>query len=542
MSLTQEKKKQLLADPRFQTLIGGGEASGATAERDTSVSGQIQERRDRLKALEGTSAEAEEKAPGLFSRLGNIFKERGEKFGQTFERAKEGQDPVSTGIQGTGQIAATAGDIGFELLKSGLSAITPDFIEDRIKSGAATASEKILQTPLGQQGLEALKAGVENYEEFKESNPTAAANLEGALNIAEFIPAIRAKRALKPAGEFLETSAEAAIDKSKKSFVRDLLTPVQTKKVKEAQVPRTTEKGVGILKRSEIEPTRLEKEIDEIVAKVPGISEKKTVQQNFNVLQLENERLAKRLISDIEANDFVIAKKEILSKLDNAKSALIDSPTIVGDAEKTAEKLMNKMKQIVDSNPGTASGVLKSRKEYDTWVRKQKPKAFNAETENAFSLANKEIRDTLNDILDSKAKNVNVKASLREQSNMFRAMETLVPKAAIEADTAVGRILQRTGELLGTKNKVVQGIAAAVGIGGLGAAATFAPAAAVLGGTGFATAKLVKAALSPKLRKLLGKALKELDELLKNAPIEQVTAIEAIKKEIIDLLSEEQGD
>jgi superfamily II DNA or RNA helicase len=47
----------------------------------------------------------------------------------------------------------------------------------------------------------------------------------------------------------------------------------------------------------------------------------------------------------------------------NELTNAMNKPTITGDAEKVAEKLINKMIILVEENKGSGSGILKARKE-----------------------------------------------------------------------------------------------------------------------------------------------------------------------------------
>lgn len=313
--------------------------------------------------------------------------------------------------------------------------------------------------------------------------------------------------ALERAGTAVEKTGAETIKKSKSQFSQELVKPISTKKVKLAEVSRTTETG-GLFKKDIVTPTKTEMFIAAEVAKIPGISVKNTFQKNYNIIRDYNLKMAKELKSKVASNNFIIPKKEIKSKLRIASEELKNNPLIVGNAEKTAQKLIDGANRIIDRNAGTGSGILKARKEYDAWVLTQKPKAFDATAENAFTTANNTIRRTFNTILDEKAVNVGVKDSLKKQSSLYTAIENIAPKAALEANTVFGRTLQSVGKILGTKNKIVQGIAAAAGIGGLGAAATFAPAAAILGGAGFFVIKAGKFVLKPEIKILVGKLLK----------------------------------
>ena len=445
-------------------------------------------------------------------------------------------------LQVAGQAAGLGTDIVGAGIKAGVKAVTPDIIEERAKK----LGLEILQSGLGRKALAAIGQGLEQYNVFKQKYPETAKNIEAVVNIATLLPVGQAAKVEKTGASLLEKGAGAlqkgattSLKDTHGSFVRDLVSPVATKAVKEAQVARTTESGAGLFKRSVVAPTAQELSAEKSILKnVPGVSSKLTYQQNYNLIKDANAKEAVRLASVIEGNKFIIPKKEVKSRLVQAGKNLSESPTITGDAEKTASKLLAKANQLVDQNEGTGSGILKARKEYDTWVQSQRPNAFDAKSENAFTIANREIRQSFNTILDEKAPNLKVKESLKSQSALYSAMENVVPKAAQEANTAFGRLLQRASSVLGTKNKVVQGIAAAVGIGGLGAAATFAPAAAVAGIGGFMIYRGGKLIVSPAAKRALASLLLELnsalpaikDQAIKRQLLLEISAVKEILK------------
>jgi hypothetical protein len=92
-------------------------------------------------------------------------------------------------------------------------------------------------------------------------------------------------------------------------------------------------------------------------------------------------------------------------------------------------------------------------------------------------------------------------------------MDNIKPKAAFEADSAIGRVFDRVGETLGIKNKVVQGAATVAGIGGLGAAATFAPFVAQLGGA-YVVYRAGKWVLRAEARKAIGQVLQKYGNII----------------------------
>jgi hypothetical protein len=490
----------------------------------------------------------------LSDSLNNRANQLANTVGSDFNQAKStyGLSLLKAPLNALGAVGGLVGDVVgaginkvMPVVKKIASYSPPAELYNSLPQGAKDAISHQVKTATG----EVLNFTSKAWNDFKTHNPEIAQSIEDSGNLANLAVGDAAlskgvQGAGKEAGvlgKSLIASGEDALKAEKQSFVRDLVSPVRTKAIKEAQVARTTETGSGILKKSIIAPTREELKAEEAVIKVPGVDSSKTYQQNFNIIQSHNTNLAKELETKVAQNEFLVSKKEVNAKLNEAITRLAESPTIVGDAQKTAEKLINGAMKIVNENKGNGSGILKARKDYDAWVLSQKPKAFDSATADAFNLANKEVRNTLNNILDSKIKDVPTKELRLQQSSLYSAMDNIKVKAAQEADTAFGRLLQRTGQLLGTKNKIVQGVAAAVGIGGLGAAATFAPAAAALGGSGLLIYKAGKLVTSPEAKIYLGKILLEVEKASKYAAPARQSEFQSLKTELKNAINSEDG-
>lgn len=462
--------------------------------------------------------------PNYFERVGNAY-------------AQAGQDIVS-GIE-KGAEDYQSGD-PLSLARAGL----------RTVGGVASAAfAPITEAPGVKQGLEAaggvistipgVSAVTQKASELAQKYPETAKDVKNVVDVATLgIGSGAAKpitKGLELAGQSLERSGAAAIDANAFRFAQDLVKPLETSASKLDQVKRTTEAG-GIFKKDIVTPTGSEIQSAQEVAKIPGISPNNTFQKNFNIVRDYNVQEAQKLEADVATYDFVIPKKEVISKLNQAARELENSPLIVGDAEKMAQKLLNGAKQFVEKNQGKGSGLLQARKDYDNWVLQQKPKAFDAKAENAFTLANRAIRDTLNTVLDENAVNLGVKDSLKRQSVLYRAMDNIAEKAAKEANTVFGRSLERIGEALGTRNKLVQTLAAATGVGVFGAAATYALPLTVASGLGFLVYRGGKLLMKPGVRAAVGKLIQEAGDLIS-------TADKAILQQALETFTEDlQGD
>lgn len=530
----------MLTDQQLQKLTGQKEAvrsdstSSLMQRNQKTMAGWLENVKNRQNTAdyrstpEGQKGLEQTKKSGYFQRLFGEYREAG-------------QD-IMSGIQ------ASAGQVERGLKKGGLRG-TLDVFGGLARGGLRTVGgvasatfAPITEAPGIKQALEGIGTGISKIPGIEglarkatilaKNNPEIAKDLGDIVNIAVLgggkVVSKPLGTAVKKAGAVVEKSGVKAAKATKKKFVDTLIRPIENKAELISQVPRTTEKGMGMFKRSNVAPTAGEASMIKEVTKIPGIIEKNTLQRNFNIIKSEVTNKAKQLVSDIAKNDFIISKKEVLSRLKVAAQKLTESPLIVGSAEKTAQKLMDGAIKIVKEQKGTGSGIFKARKMYDKWVLNQKPKAFDAKAENAFSIANRQVRDTLNKILDEKATSLGIKDSLKSQSTLFRAMENIAPKAAYEANTAIGRAMQRVGKILGTRSRVTQGLATAAGIGVLGASAAFAMPLTIASGVGYFLFRGGKFILKPAVRVQLGKILKTSGHLI--SPEDKKIIHQAIKE------------
>lgn len=457
-------------------------------------------------SMERKRKELENKKPGYFESVFSEYKRIGEGIVSGIQKgAEQTQQGGSLNVAGglTRGALRTVGGVAE-------AAFTPILEAPGVKQATEAVGSAITKIP----GVDVL---AQKVSELSSKYPEISKDLKNILDIATLGGGKAVEKptgiALEKAGQVIEKSGLEASKIGKESFALKLVKPIEDKATKLAQVSRTAETP-GFFKTNTVIPTKVEEEMAKIVSSVPGVSETNTFQKNFNVIRDFNVGEAKQLESDIAQFDFLVPRKETISRLNTAALELKSSPLVVGDAAKTAQRLIEGAKKFINENSGSGSGVLKARKDYDAWVLSQKPKVFDSTAENAFTVANNAVRETLNTILDEKAVNLGIKDSLRRQSMLYRAMDNIAPKAAEEANTKFGRMMQNVGKTIGTKNKIVQAVAAAAGIGGLGAAATFAPAAAVIGGSSILAYKAGKFVLKPEVRINLGKLLQQFGKSL----------------------------
>ena len=498
---------------------------------------------------------APEPKKNFFERFSDDIDDRSMIAGDIIDRYKDSeQGLVSTITQMVGKVGAggVMDFIGESIVSGGrgLSNITPDIIEEPIKNLTVKAGVAFLNTDVGQAGLNAAKDGVESYQGWAKDHVVASANLEAIVDIALLAAPVKAKPGsagiLGKTGTALERSAVRSTIKTKRAFIEDLITPIRTKKVKLDQVSRTKEIGTlgdrmaHPFKGVKITPTKAEAESAAELLKIK-LAPNRSVQKNYELMadavNKETQSLIGRLRSTGAAGRY--DKTAIFKELDDALIVLQMDPAIVGSAKASAVKTINMMKREIDASGNHVSDLLKARKSFDAKFRSQGRDAMlDPATQNAMTMAIRQVRQTTNDFINKTVPNVGVKNSLKKQSNILRAMDDVRVKAAVEPDLAMGRLGQRILKVLTLRGELNQSFALIFGVGGLGAAAMFAPwilkgglTAGVFYGAG-------KAVMAPTTRRGLAQLLKLADKatlkITDPAVLRQMRADRALIVELLE--------
>lgn len=487
-----------------------------------------------------------EQTPEFMQRIGEDVSGRLENIKQARARTTAGTNSrIEEVIPMAWNVAAIPLDVAGEAAGGAFRAL-PDVIEDPIRAGAAKTVEAFAR-PLG----DLPSSLAQGYGSFKQQNPSAAANLEGVAGLATILAPTRSlpvkqsgKTFVGKAGEAVTMAGENQLANRRLSYAQKLISPERTKSIAEDQVGRTTEQGLSRFRSAKVEPTSREIEIAQEVSRLP-ISSSRSNQHNYNIISSAVEREAEKLKSSLTANDVKFSGLDYANELSSAMNRIKQNPTMVGDAEKSAERILNKMADIVSKKPKTAANLLQARKELDSWVKSQSGgKLFDPQYESARSIALREIRNATNDFIDSRAKNVGVKQSLRKQNNLYMALENVQPKAASEGKNAVSRLYQKVSKVVPLKSDIGKALGLA-GVAGAGSVVGGIPAAAALG-TGAVLYGAGKAAISPTTKKALGKLLRGTDAAIRatkdKAVIEQLRADRAIVLELMKNTGQEDND
>lgn len=218
-----------ITQAQLQDIFKKADRSGQKLDRAEIV----QELVNRGNTIEGLNDPTPPKPHGFFSTVAESLTKRNQSaFGtdtglleaarnpssiqpSATQRFMSGQQGVgSTALQIAGQGAGAIGDLTGAALSLGgrvVSAVTPDAIEKPVVDTAKSAGLAILQSPVGQAGLAALQKGAAAYEQWKQTDPVTAANLEAVVNIASIIPVGKAATVGKQALSGVDDAAKGLI-------------------------------------------------------------------------------------------------------------------------------------------------------------------------------------------------------------------------------------------------------------------------------------------------------------------------------------------
>lgn len=375
-------------------------------------------------------------------------------------------------------------EITFDAAISGAQAVLPDAWEDAIIDFSKESLEWVASNELAQEGIKIAEKGVGAYAAWAEKNPTAAEQLSGIINIATLGKTPTTLISRKPKiGPQIKRSGEKQGWAARKKDMAEKLEPII-----KLQGPGKT--SIDPLTGRTIYETTDEwsLQIAEEVAKVqkvkkstPNVTAMNTVREKAIDYRRQLEGLLK------SRGNPKINLASIQSRWANKINEMVKNPFLTTQGLATGEKLIDLAKQFIVASDGTAMGLLEARRLLDREVRRLRPKAFNADTAGGEEAAFKIVRDVMNDAIDEAVGGDGaIKELLGRQHRLLTAGDTFEMKALKDAETRLGRMVQKIEGIAGFKLPTTPVAQLAVG-------STAAATAGVLGGlpTGVAVGTLL---------------------------------------------------
>lgn len=242
--------------------------------------------------------------------------------------------------------------------------------------------------------------------------------------------------------------AEEAVAKETGKII-EMVSPKQTaKETADALASRGGKKpGLFSAGSVNIDPS-IERIANTVKEHVPGFNPKGSLIDNVNATKEAVGSIATDLKNRVveSGEDRIYPLKELASKL----NAIEKSPELVGDAEKTYSKVIQKALDIARDNGGKVSDLFQARKEFDQYVERFFPNLYGSEKDSIMRIAIKDIRNAMTDFTaDHLPEDIGLRDSLTTQSRLIQAIENMSEKASSGLTKEVGKnVLQRAGTVI----------------------------------------------------------------------------------------------
>lgn len=380
--------------------------------------------------------------------MGKTFKQGGDNVVQDVQNIPKNADAAGGSVvaktasilSGAGHVAGDVAGTAGNLIGNVISPLIPDAVKSKVGDVASYLNDKIGQIPGMTPDIHKSLGDVFN-----------ALTLEGGAK-AEPVVADITKTALQKGADVFDSTTKAISDNAKSTlvakqvakqsdFIDKLITPEMNAKATASAIKTgKVVEGEGILGKRDL--TSAVPNFDAMkasVEKVPGISAKNTALQNANLIHDAIGTTAEDLKSQLKGKGS-FTPSEFKDYMTGVKNTLAENPLITGDAETTANKIINKFNSLIKTNGYDAEGLLNARQQLDKWMSSQKGgSVFDPKTETAVSTALRGIRQGGNDFIASKVPDVAVKDMLSHQSNLYKVIDNIAPKAAKEGTSKLSR-------------------------------------------------------------------------------------------------------
>ncbi len=424
-------------------------------------------------AAQGTPPPSPEEEPSTLVKLNRSLGQRGQNI------ATAATTPTSVPwrppIRIAGELAGTVMDVAGAGAKGAYEALVPDVVRSEQKTYLRDLSEYwkagLPDTPVIKAGVNAIKQGAKYWDWFQKAYPEEAKDISSVVDIAAFIPGwkgaevvgapakeLAGKAAGKAAGG-MERWAARRVPKETLDIVSRDLGQFSKEQLREARAKGWVE-GKGFLRNERLKVTPMDREVAQ---SVEGIVKKSNgSQKNIDLIHDAISKTAEKTAALPREFNAAFDPADLQFTLDAARAESEDVVAAL-TGERKYQQMSDIFKEIVGKKSSNLSSVLEARQEFDKAIdAKFGPKVWRNDT--VMSRAVKDIRMAANDFVASKLPEGNeFKALLRQQTNMFRAIDRIAAK--MPKNVGAGTV-RRAGKLMSAHPWITAEAAAAIGSAG----------------------------------------------------------------------------
>ncbi len=424
------------------------------------------------------AAPAAPQAPGLVDRLVSTAKETAGNIGghinegaQALNDSASGKiNPIAAGVKIFGTVVGVGNDLVGGAVKGGLQTVdsaTGGSLK-KIQTGLLSpAIQKIMQTPAGAMGINALRQGEEKWSQFEAEHPSWAAALSAVPEVAQmaanFVGVGAASKGAQVSAPLIKEAAITAKNVATRGAgVVTADAPIVGAK---ATAARALDRTIDAI-TPELQGTKLTDAYKDVLrgnrtAQKGGILQQQAVSQSERELGMgqrlfdEGIRLTNKPVKDLEILRGALNKTEAgienVLKGDPELVFLADKPTLfktlntiktktprefgaIKDSKKVFDDVVEFGKDIVNKADDDVRGLRNARTAFDAQARREYPNAYKGgeiDTKTPAGRAIKSVRDAINDHLyDTAPEGSELKRLIGIEADIFRAGDAIAPRAA----------------------------------------------------------------------------------------------------------------
>jgi len=377
---------------------------------------------------------------------------------RSIERVKQGGRDVLESLSEPGpglDQAVKGGDLGYSsvdrvsrALFNDIPNAAGDIVGDAMMSAGKAVLPKTIQQGLSQASeyvgtsapVQAIGRGLESW---KEAHPSSYETAGQSLNIAAVL-GMRPKLPTTNLGGKGKRALDKALNNERIKDVARTLEP--------ERMDGPGEVFTNKLKTKKYRPSDRETEIINQVSELEDYAPRRNYTDNVKVVEVAEEKLREQLNQGLEGLPGIDATS-VRASVQATADKLENVPALSGAPGEAAKKIYKEFDRLLGdvSVDGFVSprDLIQVRRDLDKWMTDFSGNIFDTTSVTANKIAGRELRGVVNDIVDAAAPTQAVKDTLRKQSNLLTARETLKARSLAEANTAVGRLSKNVEKATG---------------------------------------------------------------------------------------------
>jgi hypothetical protein len=376
---------------------------------------------------------------------------------------------------------------GLGMLGDGLSWATPPSLSEPVKKGYEEGMKFISQSEAGKQGMDALGKGLAAWDEFKEKNPRAAANLESIVDISVVLYPTKKVADIKPVGDLgrkaRQIKAGMYLDKQfgdKKPYLEMFLD------TESADAYSRTLNG-----RVKLSP--MEEKAVRALTETSSINPSKSPVKNVGRVNREIDRLNKTLTRSLASAENKVDLPSLYTSFEDSLDNLVAKSLEPEKAGKINERLIQVVQNSIAKNGSSAKGIWEARKALDNWFEKEKgDAAFNKKGDlvDAVYASRNALNEAIIRVVPDAKKNLDL------SSGLLYAREGIADRASKEGGV-LDRLLKNVTRSVGAHRDVAFALSGTLGVAYAASSAPIMLAAGATGASFLASKALYKYGAKP---------------------------------------------